>query len=149
MTEFLKNPTEMVVLLVDDNKADMRLTEEVLKQGKIKKKIFKAQNGEEALDFLYKKGEYKNAPCPDLILLDLNMPRKNGFEVLEHVKNDGELKKIPVVILSTSNNEPDVEKCYKLSANCYLVKPVHLDQFFDMIQALETFWLHFVRFPQI
>lgn len=135
------------ILLVEDNPGDVRLTQEVLKEGKVHNKLSIVENGVEALSFLRKEGDYKDSPTPDLILLDLNLPKKDGREVLLEIKNDNDLKKIPVVVLTTSQAEEDVLKVYNLNANCYVSKPVDLGQFIDVVKSIEDFWLSIVKLP--
>jgi len=139
------NPIE--ILLVEDNAGDVRLTREALKDAKVLNTLHVARDGEEAMDYLYHKGKYADAPRPDLILLDLNLPRKDGREVLAEIKADEDLKRIPVVILTTSKSEEDVLKVYNLHANCYVTKPLDLDQFIRVVQAIEDFWFTVVRLP--
>ena len=136
------------VLLVEDNPGDVRLTEEALKEGKVRNNLHIAWDGIEALAFLRKEKPYEDAPTPDLVLLDLNLPKLNGQEVLQEMKGDPELKRIPVVVLTTSRDEQDVLKSYDLNANCYVNKPVDLDQFMNIIKTLEDFWLTVVRLPK-
>jgi CheY-like chemotaxis protein len=140
------NPIE--ILLVEDNAGDVRLTREALKDAKVLNTLHVARDGEEAMDYLYHKGKYADAPRPDLILLDLNLPRKDGREVLAEIKADEDLKRIPVVILTTSKSEEDVLKVYNLHANCYVTKPLDLDQFIRVVQAIEDFWFTVVRLPE-
>jgi len=135
------------ILLVEDNPADVRLMQEALKDGKVKNKLNIVYDGEEAVDYLYKKGKYSGAVRPDLILLDLNLPKKDGREVLEDIKNDPDLKSIPIVILTTSKSEEDILKTYRLHANCYITKPVDLNQFIDVVKSIEEFWLCIVKLP--
>ena len=141
----LTRPVE--ILLVEDSPDDVELTQEALKEGKVWHNLSVVADGVEAIEFLRRQGKHSNAPQPDIILLDLNLPRKDGREVLEEVKADPQLKHIPVVVLTTSNAEQDILKSYKLHANCYITKPVDLDQFFSVIKALENFWLTVVRLP--
>lgn len=135
------------ILLVEDNPGDVRLTEEALKEGKVKNNLNVVEDGIEALTFLKRVDEYADAPIPDLILLDLNLPGKNGKEVLEEIKNDPDLKWIPVVILTTSEEEKDIIKTYSLHANCYIAKPVDLEQFIKVVKSIEDFWLTIVKLP--
>ena len=135
------------ILLVEDNPGDVRLTLEALKENKILNRFHVATDGVEAMAFLHKEGEYADAQRPDLILLDLNLPKKDGREVLAEIKNDEELRRIPVVILTTSKAEEDIAKTYDLHANCYVTKPVDLDQFIQVVKAIETFWLQLVKLP--
>jgi chemotaxis family two-component system response regulator Rcp1 len=135
------------VLLVEDNEADIRLTREVLSDGRLMNRLNVARDGEEAMAFLRKQSPYEDAARPDLILLDLNLPRKDGREVLAEIKGDPELMRIPVVILTTSRAEADIVQTYGLHANCYIVKPVDLGQFIGVIRSIEEFWLKVVRLP--
>jgi two-component system, chemotaxis family, response regulator Rcp1 len=133
--------------LVEDNPGDVRLTIEGLKEWKILNNLSVVSNGVEALAFLRREGEYVNAPRPELILLDLNPPRKDGREVLAEIKNDNNLKRIPVVILTSSEAEQDIVKSYNLHANCYITKPLELDQFIGVVKNIEQFWLTVVKLP--
>lgn len=135
------------ILLVEDNPGDVRLTKEALKEGKIKNNLFVTPDGVEALQFLKQEDEYAGAVRPDLILLDLNMPRMDGRELLEKIKQETELRRIPVVILTTSKSEEDIVKSYDLHANCYITKPVDLDQFINVVKSIEDFWLTVVKLP--
>lgn len=135
------------ILLVEDNPGDVELTKKALKNGNILNNLTVAADGEEAMNMLRKKGLYAKQPTPDLILLDLNLPKKDGREVLQEIKTDDDLKKIPVVVLTTSSAEEDILKTYNLHANCYITKPVDLDQFMKVIRTLKEFWLHIVKFP--
>jgi two-component system, chemotaxis family, response regulator Rcp1 len=135
------------ILLVEDNPADVRLTQEALKEGKVRNNLHVARDGIEAIEYLRRLGKWAGAPRPDLILLDLNLPRKDGREVLFEVKNDPELKAIPVVVLTTSSAEQDIFKSYKLHANCYITKPVDLEQFVQVVKSIDDFWLTVVRLP--
>lgn len=135
------------ILLVEDNPGDVRLTKEAMKEGKVLNRISVVTDGVEAMDFLRKSGKYLLAPRPDLILLDLNLPRKDGREVLAEIKQDPQLKRIPVVILTTSQAEQDIIKTYELYANCYICKPVDLDQFLTVARLIEDFWLTVVKLP--
>jgi CheY-like chemotaxis protein len=136
------------ILLVEDNPGDVRLTIEALKEGKILNEVRVVEDGVEALDFLHRAGKYADAPPPDLILLDLNLPRKDGREVLAEIKEDEQLKKIPVVVLTTSAAERDILRAYNLHANCYITKPVDLEQFIHVVQLIEDFWLTIVKLPR-
>ena len=138
---------EIEILLVEDNPGDIVLTQEALREGKIRNRLSIAKDGMEAMAFLRREGEFASAPRPDLILLDLNMPRKNGAEVLMEVKADPNLKTIPVVILTTSDAEQDVLKAYQLNANCYITKPVEFDRFVKVVQTIDEFWLSIVQLP--
>jgi CheY-like chemotaxis protein len=135
------------ILLVEDNEADIRLTREVFADGRLLNRLNITRDGEEAMSFLRRERPFQEAPRPDLILLDLNLPRKDGREVLAEIKNDPELRRIPVVILTTSRAEADVVQTYELHANCYIVKPVDLGQFINVIRSIEDFWLKLVRLP--
>ncbi len=139
------NPVE--ILLVEDNPGDVRLTREALRDAKVLNRMSVAQDGVEALAFLRRQGPYADAPRPELILLDLNLPKKDGREVLEEIKQDPDLKRIPVVILTTSQAEQDIIRTYNLHANCYVSKPVDLDQFITVIKSIEDFWLTIVKLP--
>ena len=145
LEDTLSNPIE--ILLVEDNPGDIRLTQEVLKEGKVQNTLSIVENGVQAISFLRKENEYQDAPTPDLILLDLNLPKKDGREVLLDIKNDPELKKIPVVVLTTSQSEEDILKVYDLNANCYISKPVDFGQFIDVVKSIENFWLSIVKLP--
>ena len=144
---FESQPMPVDILLVEDNAGDVRLTQEVLKSSKVRNKLIIASNGKEALDCLRKQGKFVGTPRPDLILLDLNLPVMDGREVLEKIKDDPDLKRIPVVVLKTSKAEEDILKTYNLHANCYVTKPVDLDQFVKVVRSLEDFWLAIVKLP--
>lgn len=135
------------ILIVDDNRADIRLVQEMLKKGKTIINLHSALDGVEAIEYLRKKGKYKDASRPDLILLDLNMPRKDGREVLEEIKSDEELKSIPVIVMTISKAEEDILRSYNLHANAYIVKPIELNQFMSTIKSIEDFWLTIVKLP--
>jgi two-component system response regulator len=135
------------ILLVEDNPGDVRLTREALKDGKIVNNLHVAEDGVDALAFLRREGKYHNAVRPELILLDLNLPKKDGREVLAEIKADKELKRIPVVVLTSSAAEQDIVKSYNLHANCYVTKPVDLDQFINVVKSIEHFWLTVVKLP--
>jgi len=135
------------ILIVDDNPADVRLTKEMLRGATALNHVHVAKDGVEAMAFLHHEGKYGSAPTPDLILLDLNMPRKDGREVLEETKRDPELKRIPVVVLTTSAEEKDVLKAYDEFVNAYVVKPIHLEQFMKIVKAIDGFWLSVVKLP--
>lgn len=143
-----KNGSTVEILLVDDSTGDVRLAQEALKDAKVVNKIHVASNGVEALAFLRREGQYTDAPRPDLILLDLNMPRMDGREVLVEIKKDPSLRRIPVVILTTSDAEQDVLKTYDLHANCYVTKPIDFEQFIAVLRSIEDFWLTIVKLPQ-
>ena len=135
------------ILMVEDNPADVRLTQEAFRNGKIHNTLSVARDGVEAIDYLHRRGRFADAPRPDLILLDLNLPRKNGREVLAEIKADPSLMRIPVVVLTTSRAETDVMKTYNLHANCYVVKPADLDEFLDVVKSIEHFWLKAATLP--
>ena len=135
------------ILLVEDSPGDVRLTREALKEGKVRNTLHVAEDGEEALAFLRNEGTYADAPRPDLVLLDLNLPRLDGREVLREMKCDPNLKHIPVVVLTTSTADEDVLRVYDLAGNCYIPKPVELDRFLDVVRSIEDFWLTVVRLP--
>lgn len=135
------------ILLVEDNPGDVRLTREALHDGKINNRLHHAQDGVEALAFLRGQPPFTNAPRPDLILLDLNLPRMDGREVLEAIKADVTLNQIPVVVLTTSKAEEDVLRSYGLHANCYIVKPLDFDHFTEVVNAIENFWFRIVKLP--
>lgn len=135
------------ILLVEDNPADARLVMEVFKDFKINNKLYHVKDGVEAMEYLHHNDKYSGTSKPDLILLDLNLPRKDGREVLKEIKEDEKLKCIPVVILTTSSAEDDVLKTYCNHANCYIIKPVDFDQFIKVIQSIESFWLTMVKLP--
>ena len=136
------------ILLVEDNPGDVRLTKEALKEGKINNNLYVVGDGKEALDFLNQEKKYKNSVKPDLILLDLNLPKLDGWGVLKRIKSDSTLKRIPVVILTTSEDERDVFNAYNHYANCYITKPVDLEQFVTIVKSIEKFWFSIVRLPQ-
>jgi CheY-like chemotaxis protein len=136
------------ILLVEDDPGDVRLTLEALRDGKVRNNLHVAKDGVEAMAFLRHEGQYASAIRPDLVLLDLNLPRKDGREVLAEIKADLELKTIPVVVLTTSTSEQDVLRSYQLQANCYISKPVDLEQFITVVRSIEDFWLTIVTLPQ-
>jgi chemotaxis family two-component system response regulator Rcp1 len=135
------------ILLVEDNPADVRLTTEALKEEKIYNNLHVVTDGVEAMAFLRREGKYAKALRPDLILLDLNLPKKDGREVLKEIKGDDNLKAIPVVVLTVSQSEEDIFKSYNLHANCYITKPVDLKQFIKVIRSVQEFWLTIVKLP--
>jgi len=138
---------EVVILLVEDNEGDVRLTREALHEGKVANKLIVASDGVEALAILRKTGAHAEAPRPHLILLDLNLPKKDGRQVLEEIKADANLKRIPVVVLTTSKAEEDIVRTYNLHANCYITKPVDFEKFVSVIRTIDEFWLTVVRLP--
>ena len=139
--------SEIHILLVEDNEGDVVLTLEALKEARLKNKISVVRDGEEAMEFLYKKDRYTTEDTPHLILLDINLPKMDGKEVLNKIKSDPDLKKIPVVILTTSSSEKDILEAYNSYANCYITKPVDLDKFIDVIHTVEDFWISIVQLP--
>ena len=141
----MSKPVE--ILMVDDNPGDIDLAREALEEGKVSNTLHIARDGVEALAFLRKQGQYADAPRPDLILLDLNMPRMSGQETLAEIKKDASLMRIPVVILTTSQAERDITESYNLHANCYIIKPVDFGQFMRVVQAIDNFWLSVVKLP--
>lgn len=145
MNQFSGRPVE--ILLVEDNPGDVVLTKEAFKAAKIVNNILIAKDGEMALDILQKKGGHKKTASPDLILLDLNLPKKDGREVLEEIKNDERLRRIPVVILTSSKAEKDIVETYDLHANSYIVKPVNLEKFSAIVESIENFWFTVVVLP--
>jgi len=135
------------ILLVEDNPGDVRLAQEALKGSKVRNNMFVVGDGVEAMEFLRRQGKYANAPRPDLILLDLNLPRKSGREVLCEIKSDDGLKRIPVVVLTVSRDEQDILNAYDFHANCYIVKPLDFEQFINITKTIEDFWLTIVKLP--
>lgn len=135
------------ILLVEDNPGDVRLTVEALKDGKVYNNLHVVKDGMEATAFLHREGKYADAPHPDLILLDLNLPKKDGHEVLTEIKEDPMLKHIPVVVLTGSKAEEDILKTYNLRANCYITKPIDLEHFIMVVKSIEDFWLTIVKLP--
>jgi CheY-like chemotaxis protein len=137
------------ILLVEDSPLDIKLTQEALIEGKVKNNLHVVMDGEDAMDFLRKTGKYQGVPRPDIILLDLNLPRKDGREVLAEMKSDPDLRRIPVVILTTSRAEEDIVKTYDLHVNCYVTKPVDMNQFLEVIKSISNFWLTVVALPPV
>jgi len=136
------------ILLVEDSLGDVRLTLEALREAKVKNRLSVVGDGVKALEFLRRQGPFTGVPRPDLILLDLNLPKKDGREVLEEIKQDPDLRRIPVVVLTTSRAEEDVLRAYSLHANCYISKPVGFEQFMEIVKSIEDFWLTIVRLPK-
>lgn len=137
----------VIILLVEDNPGDVDLAREALEMGKLHNTLHVARDGVEAMDFLHQEGKFNDSPRPDLIILDLNLPKKDGRQVLAEIKADEKLKRIPVVILTTSSAEEDILKTYNLHANCYITKPIDMKQFLKVVQAIEEFWLSIVVLP--
>jgi chemotaxis family two-component system response regulator Rcp1 len=135
------------ILLVEDNPGDVRLTKEAFREGKVNNEMYVVSDGVEALEFLRRENGYADRPHPDIVLLDLNLPRKDGREVLAELKQDAELRHIPVIVLTTSEAEGDVRESYDLHANCYIKKPVDISRFIDVLRALDEFWFSIVRLP--
>jgi len=135
------------ILLVEDSPGDIRLTQEAMKDSKVRNQLHIVQDGVEAMDFLRRIGKYADAPRPDIVLLDLNLPRKDGRTVLQEMKEDNELRRIPVVILTTSDDEHDILRSYDLHANCYITKPIELKQFVTIVKTIENFWFQIVKLP--
>jgi two-component system, chemotaxis family, response regulator Rcp1 len=142
-----ESPRDIEILLVEDNPGDVDLTTELFAASKITNRISVVADGVEAMAFLRREGKYANAPAPDLMLLDLNLPRMDGRAVLEQIKNDPQLRTLPVVILTSSEAESDIARSYNLHANCYCTKPVRLEEFAKVIASIEDFWLKIVRLP--
>jgi len=139
----------ITILLIEDNPGDVRLTQEAFKEGSKDVNLDVVMDGVEAINYLYKKGQYSDKKSPDLILLDLNLPKMDGREVLERVKSDDNLRRIPIIVLTTSDADQDILKSYNLHVNCYLNKPVDFDKFFDIIQKIEDFWLTTAILPSM
>jgi two-component system, chemotaxis family, response regulator Rcp1 len=135
------------ILLIEDNPMDVLITQEALKDARVRNRLSVVENGEEAMDFLRHRGKYADEPLPDLILLDLNLPKKDGREVLEEVKADPVLKHIPIVILTSSEAKEDILKSYRLHCNCFITKPVDLEQFTSVVRSIEDFWFAIVTLP--
>src|SRR6185436_18896326 len=140
--------SEIQILLVEDNEGDILLTLEAFKEIKAKNSIAVVKDGEEAIEFLKKQGQYADSVMPNLILLDINMPKLNGMEVLDFIKKDEKLKKIPVVMLTTSSSESDIAACYERSANCFITKPLDFGKFLNVVEAIESFWFTIAQLPK-
>ncbi len=138
---------DMEILMIEDSFEDVELAKEALLEAKVNSNLHHVEDGVYGIEFLRKKSKYKNAPTPDVILLDINMPRKNGIEVLKEVKSDEFLKIIPIIVLTTSKAEEDILKSYKLHANCYITKPLDFDNFIKIVKHIEAFWFSIVRLP--
>jgi two-component system, chemotaxis family, response regulator Rcp1 len=141
------NEQKLAILLVEDNPGDVRLTREAFREGLYEKQLNVAPDGVEAMAYLRRQGEYADARRPDMILLDLNLPRKDGREVLAEIKGDTDLRRIPVVVLSTSRSEDDIARSYDLHANCYVTKPADFDEYVDTVRSIEDFWMRVVKLP--
>ncbi|HTA42607.1 MAG TPA: response regulator [Bryobacteraceae bacterium] len=141
------NVRPIEILMIEDNPGDVRLTQEALKTGRVLNHLAVARDGMEAMEYLHRTGPFGNACCPDLILLDLNLPRKDGREVLAEIKADERLKHVPVVVLTTSKTEEDILRSYKLHANCYVTKPIDFSQFVSVVRSIEDFWFTVVKLP--
>ncbi len=142
-----RNGDPVEILLVEDNPGDVRLTQEALREAKVRNNLHVVGDGEKALAFLRREGEFHDAPTPDIILLDLNLPKKHGQEVLSEIKSDPVLRRIPVVVLTTSKAEEDILRSYDLHANCYVTKPVDFEQFIKVVRSIEEFWFTVVKLP--
>jgi len=136
------------ILLVEDNPGDVELTREALDEGRVANNLHVVDDGADAVDFLFRRGKFAKAPRPDIILLDLNLPKKDGRQVLSEIKTEPELSQIPVVVLTTSQAEEDILRAYQLHANCYVIKPVDFNQFLHIISMIEEFWLSVVKLPK-
>jgi CheY-like chemotaxis protein len=137
------------ILMVEDNPGDVRLTREALKDGAVENRLHVVEDGEQALAFLYREIGYHDSPLPDLILLDLNLPRKDGREVLAEIKADEHLRRIPIIVLTTSESTEDICQSYELHANCFVTKPVDLDRYLEIVRYIERFWFSIVRLPSM
>lgn len=136
------------ILLVEDNEGDILLIEEAFDEAKLTNNMSVVKNGEKAIQFLNKEGSYSNAPIPDLVILDVNLPRKNGHEVLQFIKSSDDLKHIPVIMLTTSSSDKDISLSYENHANCYITKPVEVDDFLRAVTSIEDFWISLVQLPK-
>jgi CheY-like chemotaxis protein len=135
------------ILLVEDNPDDILITKRAWSKGQIKNKLYIVNNGEEALEFLYKQGEYSNSPTPGLMLLDLKMPRVDGFEVLKTVKQDAKLKRLPIIVLTTSNRDKDIQRAFNLGCNSYILKPVDYQKFIEAVETIQKYWMTICEIP--
>jgi chemotaxis family two-component system response regulator Rcp1 len=142
-----KDEKVVEILLVEDNPGDARLAKEALRESSIKNNLYLVDDGEKALDFLYKRGNFKSAPHPDLVLLDLNLPRISGHQILAIIKTEDTLRKIPVVVLTMSSSQKDIEESYNLNANCHVTKPLDLNEFIEVFERIQCFWLRTVKLP--
>ena len=141
------NPEDHAILMAEDNQDDILITERAWKRAQIKNPLHIVRDGEEAIEFLYKKGPYKNAPTPSLMLLDLKMPRMNGFEVLSKLKSDNRCKKMPIIVLTTSPREKDIDRAYELGCNSYICKPVNFENFIKAVIEIHQYWLILCKIP--
>jgi two-component system response regulator len=148
MNSELRNWQPIEILLVEDNPGDVELTREALDDAKVANRLSVVDDGADAVDFLCRRGKFKDAPRPDIILLDLNLPKKDGRQVLSEIKADADLAQIPVVVLTTSQAEEDILRAYQLHANCYITKPVDFNQFLRIVATIEEFWLTVVKLPK-
>jgi two-component system, chemotaxis family, response regulator Rcp1 len=142
-----KQETLINILIVEDNPADVNMLQEIFAESRIVNTMHVVNDGDRAMDFLYKRGKFVDSPRPDLVLLDIGLPRKGGLEVLAEIKTDPDLKRIPVIMLTTSKAEEDILKSYDLHANSYITKPGHLQQFFEIVKAIEAFWFGIAKLP--
>jgi len=141
-------PFKLEILLVEDNLGDMRLIEEAMKIGGMEYNMNSVRDGEEAIEFLHKKGRYSNVTMPDIVLLDLRLPKKSGYEVLEEIKTSTKLKHIPVIILTSSNYQEDIDKTYKMNANCFITKPIEYEKLMFTIKSIKEFWTTIASLPR-
>jgi len=148
MNAELLNCHSIEILLVEDNPADVELTREALDSAKVANRLHVVDDGAEAIDFLFRRGRFTDAPQPDIILLDLNLPNKDGRQVLSEIKADADLAQIPIVVLTTSQADEDILRAYQLHANCYITKPIDFNQFLRIVAAIEEFWLNVVKLPR-
>ncbi len=148
MSAELQNYQSIEILLVEDNPADVELTREALASAKVGTRLHVVDDGAEAIDFLFRRGRFPDAPQPDIILLDLNLPTKDGRQVLSEIKADADLAQIPIVVLTTSQADEDILRAYQLHANCYITKPIDFNQFLHIVAAIEEFWLSVVKLPR-
>ncbi len=148
MNSDARNWQAIEILLVEDNPGDVELTREALDAAKVANRLHVVDDGADAVEFLFRRGKYANAPRPDIILLDLNLPKKDGRQVLSEIKANADLAQIPVVVLTTSQAEEDILRAYQLHANCYITKPVDFNQFLRIVSTIEEFWLSVVKLPK-
>lgn len=148
MISVARDDPQVQILLVEDNLGDIRLTVEAMKSAKVNGRLHTVRNGQEAMEFLWREGDYSEAPRPQIVLLDLNLPKKSGREVLKEIKADSSLRSIPVIILTTSGDPDDIAQSYSLHANCYVRKPLELASFHDVVRKIDEFWLSIARLPE-